>query len=81
MKDHSGHAEVLDISVAESSPRIPHLNEAELGWSQEELGGRSGLHPSYIGQIGRLMAIASDTAQSRTAPEARVRLRRTVSLP
>lgn len=23
----------------------------ELGWSQEELGGRSGLHPSYIGQI------------------------------
>lgn len=25
----------------------------ELGWSQEELGGRSGLHPSYIGQIER----------------------------
>lgn len=23
------------------------------GWSQEELGGRSGLHPSYIGQIER----------------------------
>jgi len=40
---------------------------------------RSGLHPSYIGQIGRLMGIALVTAQSRTAPEARVRLRRTVS--
>jgi transcriptional regulator with XRE-family HTH domain len=25
----------------------------ELGWSQEELGERSGLHPSYIGQIER----------------------------
>ena len=23
------------------------------GWSQEELGGRSDLHPSYIGQIER----------------------------
>ncbi|OGS09099.1 MAG: hypothetical protein A2270_08485 [Elusimicrobia bacterium RIFOXYA12_FULL_51_18] len=23
------------------------------GWSQEELGGRAGLHPSYIGQIER----------------------------
>lgn len=23
------------------------------GWSQEELGDRSGLHPSYIGQIER----------------------------
>ena len=25
----------------------------ELGWSQEELGGRSGLHARYIGQIER----------------------------
>lgn len=26
---------------------------ARLGWTQEELGERSGLHPSYIGQIER----------------------------
>jgi len=26
---------------------------AEFGWSQEELGGRANLHPSYIGQIER----------------------------
>ena len=25
----------------------------KLGWSQEEFGERSGLHPSYIGQIER----------------------------
>lgn len=26
---------------------------AKLGWSQEELGERAGLHPSYVGQIER----------------------------
>jgi transcriptional regulator with XRE-family HTH domain len=26
---------------------------ADLAWSQEELGERAGLHPSYIGQIER----------------------------
>ena len=28
-------------------------NRKKLAWSQEELGDRAGLHPSYIGQIER----------------------------
>ncbi|HNT98638.1 MAG TPA: helix-turn-helix transcriptional regulator [Elusimicrobiales bacterium] len=37
----------LAMGTAVRSRRLAH------GWSQEELGERSGLHPSYIGQIER----------------------------
>ncbi|MBI4051039.1 MAG: helix-turn-helix transcriptional regulator [Elusimicrobia bacterium] len=38
-----------------------------LGWTQEELGEKSGLHPSYIGQIERATKKVSLTTVERLA--------------
>ncbi len=46
----------------------------ELGWSQEELGGRAGFHPSYVGQIERGTKKISLLALQRLAVALKVKV-------
>jgi transcriptional regulator with XRE-family HTH domain len=39
----------------------------ERGWSQEELGDRSGLHRTYISQLERVAKVASINAVDKLA--------------
>ncbi len=46
----------------------------ERGWSQEELGERAGLHPSYVGQVERATKKVSLTTIQKLAAALRVRI-------
>ncbi|MBI5243756.1 MAG: helix-turn-helix transcriptional regulator [Elusimicrobia bacterium] len=50
------------------------LERRRLGWTQEELGERSGMHPAYIGQIERGKKKISLAALSRLAGALSVRM-------
>ena len=45
---------------------------ARAGWSQEELGERAGLHPSYIGQIERCVKKVSIATLQKLAAALKV---------
>ncbi len=61
-----------DIYSALGAAVRAHRNR--LAWSQEELGERSGLHPSYIGQIERGTKKISLLTLQKIASALRVRI-------
>ena len=70
MNGFQGRIYIMEKDIYKILGDVTRGCRLQLGWSQEELGERAGLHASYIGQIGRLRHTVPDTAPTQVLKEA-----------